>query len=220
MKGKFPEKTTSNKVEDELAYSKEIISDIEQEPQIAEVPTVKERGTIELVPYSPTNPESTVERHHSFSDYEEINLHQGRVWEMDKLCLHKEYHHQGYFVHIIQVLYNHALEHNPKYYIGLMEKKFFRMARIFLGVHFVQRSEALVFDESTLIPVVLDIESIIRDEGKLAELFSLKFILQIQRKVPYEQVSDSIVYIFFIFTFILPLKIPRNPKSKVSRFLH
>ena len=131
-------------------------------------------GTIELVPYSSTNPESTVERHHSFANYEEIALHQGRVWEIDKLCLHKEYHRQGHFVHIIHVLYNHALEYKPKYYIGLMEKKFFRMARILLGLPVIQRSEALVFDESTLIPVVLDVESIMLDKAKLNVLLSLQ----------------------------------------------
>ncbi len=43
MKEKFPEKTTSKEVKDELAYCKKVISVIEQEPQIAEVPAVKER---------------------------------------------------------------------------------------------------------------------------------------------------------------------------------
>ena len=127
-----------------------------------------------MVPYSPTNPESTVERHHSFADYEEITLYQERVWEIDKLCLHKEYHRQGYFVHLIHVLYNHALENQPKYYIGLMKKKFFRMARIFLGVPVIQRSDELVFDDSTLIPVVLDIESIMLARAKLDVLLSLQ----------------------------------------------
>ena len=131
-------------------------------------------GTIELVPYSPTNPESTVERHHSFANYEEITAHQGRVWEIDKLCLHKDYHRQGYFIHIIDVLYTHALEHKPKYYIGLMEKKFFRMVRIVYGVRVIQRSEELVYDKSILVPIMLDIESIIRNETKLAELLSLQ----------------------------------------------
>lgn len=43
MKGKFPAKTTSNEVKDELAYCKEVISVIEKEPQIAQIPAVKER---------------------------------------------------------------------------------------------------------------------------------------------------------------------------------
>lgn len=126
-------------------------------------------GTIELVPYSPTNPESTVEKHHSFAHYEEIAAHKGRVWEIDKLCLHKDYHRQGHIVHIIQVLYNHSLEYEPKYYIGLMEKKFFRMARIVFGVPIIQRSSALVFDDSTLIPIVLDIE---KNKEKLGMLIA------------------------------------------------
>ncbi len=43
MKDKFPVKITSNEVKDELTYCKEIISVIEQEPQIAQMPSVKEK---------------------------------------------------------------------------------------------------------------------------------------------------------------------------------
>lgn len=43
LKDKFPEKTTSNEVADELAYCEKIIEVIENEPQIALVPAVKER---------------------------------------------------------------------------------------------------------------------------------------------------------------------------------
>ena len=43
MKDKFPEKTTSNEVADELAYCQKIIEVIENEPQLALVPAVKER---------------------------------------------------------------------------------------------------------------------------------------------------------------------------------
>ncbi|MFS0783918.1 IS1182 family transposase [Bacillus sp. 1P06AnD] len=43
MKEKFPAKTTSNEVKEELAYCQNVISVIEQEPQVAEVPAVKER---------------------------------------------------------------------------------------------------------------------------------------------------------------------------------
>lgn len=43
MKEKFPAKTTSNEVQDELNYCKKIISVIETEPQIAAIPAVKEK---------------------------------------------------------------------------------------------------------------------------------------------------------------------------------
>ena len=43
MKEKFPKKTTSNEVKDELTYCKEVIAVIEKEPQIAQIPAVKER---------------------------------------------------------------------------------------------------------------------------------------------------------------------------------
>lgn len=43
MKDKLPEKITSNEVDDELGYCKKVIEVIENEPQIVEVPAVKER---------------------------------------------------------------------------------------------------------------------------------------------------------------------------------
>ena len=43
MKDKFPAKSTSNEVDDELAYCEKVIEVIENEPQIAQVPAVKER---------------------------------------------------------------------------------------------------------------------------------------------------------------------------------
>jgi hypothetical protein len=43
MKEKFPPKTTSNEVTDELNYCREVISMVESEPQIATIPAVKEK---------------------------------------------------------------------------------------------------------------------------------------------------------------------------------
>lgn len=43
MKEKFPSKTTSNEVTDELNYCRKIISVVESEPQIATIPAVKEK---------------------------------------------------------------------------------------------------------------------------------------------------------------------------------
>ena len=43
MKEKFPPKTTSNEVQDELDYCREVISVIEAEPQIIAIPAVKEK---------------------------------------------------------------------------------------------------------------------------------------------------------------------------------
>src|SRR4051812_38659005 len=43
MKEKFPPKTTSNEVEEELNYCEEVIAVIEKEPQIAHIPAVKEK---------------------------------------------------------------------------------------------------------------------------------------------------------------------------------
>jgi hypothetical protein len=43
MKDKFPKKTTSNEITDELDYCHQLISVVEKEPKIAEIPAVKEK---------------------------------------------------------------------------------------------------------------------------------------------------------------------------------
>ncbi len=43
MKEKFPTKTTSNEVKDELAYCKEVITVVENEPKISYIPAVQEK---------------------------------------------------------------------------------------------------------------------------------------------------------------------------------
>lgn len=43
IKEKFPQKTTSNEVKEELDYCKDIISVVESEPQVASIPAVKEK---------------------------------------------------------------------------------------------------------------------------------------------------------------------------------
>ena len=46
MKEKFPEKTTSSDVADELEYCRQVISVVEKEPQIAQIPAVKEKVNV------------------------------------------------------------------------------------------------------------------------------------------------------------------------------
>ncbi|MDQ0217501.1 hypothetical protein ELQ35_06815 [Peribacillus cavernae] len=123
-------------------------------------------GTIEFIPYDPRNPNSTVEgpSRFEFSKYDEIRLHQNRIWEIDKLCIHKEYQRQGYFQHFMHVFYDHANRNNPKYYLALIEKKLFRMLRISFGFRVEQKGEAYVGPNTVLIPVVFDIEKMMQDE--------------------------------------------------------
>ncbi len=46
MKEKFPAKTTSNDVADELEYCRQVISVVEKEPQIAQIPAIKEKVNV------------------------------------------------------------------------------------------------------------------------------------------------------------------------------
>lgn len=130
-------------------------------------------GTIEFIPYDSKNPDSTVEERFPFSGFEDIKLHQKSVWEIDKLCLNKEFHRQGYFENFLNIFYDHALTHKPKYYVALMEKKFYRMIRISFGLGVEQRGEALIGPSSVLIPIVFDIERIMQDEELVKKLLAM-----------------------------------------------
>lgn len=130
-------------------------------------------GTVEFVPYSPSNPESTVERHYSFSSFPEIISNEGQVWEVDKICIHKDHQSKGLFVQFFPIFYQHAKDYQPKYYIGLMEKKFFHMVRIVFGFAVKQRGEELKGETTTLIPVVFDIEAIMKNTTRVNQLLAM-----------------------------------------------
>ena len=73
----------------------------------------------------------------------------------------------------MDVFYDHATSHYPKYYVGLMEKKFYRMMRISFGLGVEQRGEALIGPSGALIPIVFDIEKIMQDEEMVKKLLAM-----------------------------------------------
>lgn len=132
-------------------------------------------GTIEFIPYDEENPNSTVEGHFQFSKIEKVKEHKERVWEIDKLCLHKDFQRNGHFEGFLEIFYHHAQEYRPKYYIGLMEKRFFRMVRIIFGVYIIQVGKEIEGETTILIPVVLDMEKIMNNEKMALNLFNKGF---------------------------------------------
>ncbi|PPA69382.1 hypothetical protein [Jeotgalibacillus proteolyticus] len=129
-------------------------------------------GTIEFTPYDPANPNSTVEgpERSKFSIYEDILQHQSRTWEIDKLCLQEGYQRKGYFPQFLNILHDHAVTYSPKYYIALIEKKFYRMLKITYGVAIEQRGEPLKGPGTSLIPMVFDVEKVMADAGTVERL--------------------------------------------------
>lgn len=126
-------------------------------------------GTIEFLPYNPNNPFSTVEGpgKFEFSKIEEIQHNINRTWEIDKLCLGEAYQRQGYFKNFILVFYDHIIKYQPKYYIGLMEKKFFRMIRMVFGIAIEQPGQELKGPTTSLVPIILDIEKLITNKKRV-----------------------------------------------------
>ncbi|MGX1193688.1 GNAT family N-acyltransferase [Metabacillus sp. SLBN-84] len=123
-------------------------------------------GTIEFIPYHPNNPYSTVEgkTEKSFSVIPEFNNNYKRIWEIDKLCIKQEYQRKGYFHLLLYVFYYHARQYSPRYYIALIEKKFFRMLKISFGLHIVKVGEELIGPDTSLVPVTFNIERLMNNK--------------------------------------------------------
>lgn len=135
-------------------------------------------GTIEFIPYDPNNPNSTVEGRYgmSFYELEEVRNHQERVWEVDKVCLHQDYQRQGYFHIFPLILLEHARKFKAKLYLGLMEEKFHRMLRIGYGLDVIRMGNAIEGPNTSLVPVLFDVESLLHNEDKLTSLEEMRAI--------------------------------------------
>lgn len=119
-------------------------------------------GTIELIPYDPDNPDSTVEGRFPFSAIEEISCNKQYTWEIDKLCIHRDFQRMGNFPTFLQILNDHAKQHDSLYYVALIEKKFFRMLRISYEGCFKQVGDELIGPTTSLVPAYADAHHIIR----------------------------------------------------------
>ncbi|WP_078553126.1 hypothetical protein [Bacillus alkalicellulosilyticus] len=137
-------------------------------------------GTIEFIPYSPNNPFSTVEgpSRANFTSYNDIQKHQTRTWEIDKLCIHEQYQRKGHFKGILEIFYNHAITYSPKFYIALMDKKFYRMLKILYGVAIEQRGDAIYSGKDALLPIVFDVEKVMANEELINKYLNRKTLTQ------------------------------------------
>ncbi|PAV31563.1 hypothetical protein CIL05_02590 [Virgibacillus profundi] len=86
------------------------------------------------------------------------------------MCIHKDYQRQGYFQIFSHILYDHINKNGSKYYVALIEKKFYRMLRFMLGSGVEQKGKALIGPTTALIPTILNINKIMEDEVKVKRL--------------------------------------------------
>lgn len=131
-------------------------------------------GTVELIPISLSKLKRNLGESNGYmlSQFDEIKVNNNRIWEIDKVCILEEFQRQGHFKVILQILYDHALKYKPKYYVGHIEKKFYRMLRIFLGIRIERKGEEFISPNSTLIPIIIDVEKIMNDKKKLVQLLN------------------------------------------------
>lgn len=141
-------------------------------------------GTIEFIPYDPANPDSTVEgeSRYKFSKIEKVMEYKDRVWEIDKLCLHQDYHRIGHFSHFITVVHDHAITHQPKFYVAIVEYKLYRMLSMMLGSSIAKQGNPLPGPSTSLVPVIINIEDILHNASLAGKLMSMAIQRDSQKK--------------------------------------
>ncbi|MGM0836102.1 MAG: hypothetical protein ACQEV7_08090 [Bacillota bacterium] len=132
-------------------------------------------GTIEFLRFNPDSPYCTVEGpdRYKFSGLKEIVKHQDRVWEIDKLCLKEKYQGKAYFPYFFHIFLDHIITYQPKYYIGLMEKRFFTMIKARFGSAIELKAE-FKGQNTALMAVVFDVESAMENSLKMKMLTKLR----------------------------------------------
>ncbi|NMH75310.1 hypothetical protein HF078_19710 [Bacillus sp. RO2] len=128
-------------------------------------------GTVEFLKFNPKSPYCTVEGHnkYKFSVLEEIVNNQDKVWEIDKLCLKEAYQGRIYFSYFFHVFLDHIITYQPKYYIGLMEKKFYLMIKARFG-RAIELKEEIKGPGTSLMAVMFDVERAMKDSVKMKAL--------------------------------------------------
>lgn len=66
------------------------------------------------------------------------------------------------------------MKYKPKYYLALIEKKFYRMLRISFGFELEQKGEELIGQSTVLIPVAINIEKLLQDNEPLENCCMVK----------------------------------------------
>ncbi|MFG6149963.1 hypothetical protein [Halobacillus sp. B23F22_1] len=127
-------------------------------------------GTVEFIPYNPTNPHSTVEGRYPFSKLNEITSNLDFVWEIDKLCIHEDFQRAGNFEVFMHIMYDHILRYKAKYYVALIEKRLYRLIKFYYGYGVERTGSELAGPASTLIPVMIDVEKIVTKEKYVEKL--------------------------------------------------
>lgn len=130
-------------------------------------------GTIEIIPCKTISALEGLEKTY-FSQLNDVIPHQNKTWQIDKLCLHENYQRQGYFQIFFQIIFEHATENGAKYYLSTIESKLFRFLRISLGSAVEKRGNAIVGATTVLIPALINIEQLLKDQDNVKRLLGKK----------------------------------------------
>lgn len=123
-------------------------------------------GTMEMVPYQPEVYTAVESEFEPYENYFKIKEVPHRTYEIDKLCLKKEYRSKGYMNHFTHVFYDHASTHQAKYYTAITERTFYRTLRKEFQLPLEQVGEAFRYSKHTFVPMLFDAEHILRQPLK------------------------------------------------------
>jgi hypothetical protein len=100
---------------------------------IVKSPKGVDAGSVEINDYNPVlktldtlRESSNVEDLFAFSQLEEVKQNQGRIIEIDKVSILKEFQNTEVLLNILAVIVSHFKHQNVKYAATLMDPKFFR----------------------------------------------------------------------------------------------
>ena len=115
-------------------------------------------GTIELVPYNPAVYTTVEGRFEPYDTYHKVKDHGHRTFEIDKLCITKDYRSKGHLPDVLHALMEHGEEANVKYYIATTEYAFYRTLKIGCSVKLEQIGDRIRRPKNSMIPMLCDVD--------------------------------------------------------------
>lgn len=123
-------------------------------------------GTIEFNPYDSSSYSNMIKKLNGFSfmHFDEIKKNPYDTWEIDKVCIQKDYQRKGYLQKVFEIIYEHATENGVNYYISLLELRFYRLLKMKYGSLVEKKGNAIITSHTSLIPTIIHIDEYIRNK--------------------------------------------------------
>jgi hypothetical protein len=110
-------------------------------------------GTVEFIPYVPLN---DIDQVFPFHSIEPIQNHSGKIVEIDKLALKKEYRGKN-LDRLLAVISQYTEYHDYHFCIGLIEPKLFIALKKFYRLPIEELGRRMYYKGDDVIPMIIDV---------------------------------------------------------------